>query len=145
MNVFTISLPPLRERKKDIPELAKHFLTLFADKTNKRISTIQPEVMEHLQAYDWKGNIRELKNTIERAVILEDTDHLNLSSLPFELQSSDTTSTDLLSSFRLATIEKLHIQKVLHHTKGNKTKTAELLGIGLTTLYRKMEEYNISG
>ena len=145
LNVFTISLPPLRERKKDIPELAKHFLTLFADKTNKRISTIQPEVMEHLQAYDWKGNIRELKNTIERAVILEDTDHLNLSSLPFELQSSDTTSTDLLSSFRLATIEKLHIQKVLHHTKGNKTKTAELLGIGLTTLYRKMEEYNISG
>ena len=145
LNVFTISLPPLRDRKKDIPGLAKHFLTLFADKTNKRISTIQPEVMEHLQAYDWKGNIRELKNTIERAVILEDNDQLTVSSLPFELQNIESGSGDISSAFHLSTIEKQHIQKVLHHTKGNKTKAAELLGIGLTTLYRKMEEYHISG
>ena len=100
--------------------------------------------MEHLQAHDWKGNIRELKNVIERAVILEDSNQLTLSSLPFELQNIETGSQDSLSAFNLSTIEKLHIQKVLHHTKGNKTKAAELLGIGLTTLYRKMEEYNIA-
>jgi DNA-binding NtrC family response regulator len=143
LNVFTISLPPLRERKKDIPELARHFLTLFADKTNKRISSIQSKAIEHLQFYEWKGNIRELKNAIERAVILEDSDQLTISSLPFELQHIETGSGDISSAFHLSTIEKQHIQKVLHHTKGNKTKTAELLGIGLTTLYRKMEEYHL--
>jgi len=144
LNVFTISLPPLRERKKDIPVLADHFLNLFADKTNKRINSIQPEVLKQLQAHDWKGNIRELKNTIERAVILEDSDQLTLSSLPFELQNIETNPHDNLSEFNLSTVEKLHIQKILHHTKGNKTKAAELLGIGLTTLYRKMEEYQIT-
>lgn len=144
LNVFVISLPPLRERKKDIPILADHFLNLFADKTNKRINSIQPEVLKQLQAHDWKGNIRELKNTIERAVILEETDQLSLSSLPLELQIVSPDKQEGLSSFNLATMEKLHIQKVLHHTKGNKTKTAELLGIGLTTLYRKMEEYDIA-
>jgi DNA-binding NtrC family response regulator len=144
LNVFTISLPPLRERKKDIPVLADHFLNLFADKTNKRINSIQPEVLKQLQAHDWKGNIRELKNTIERAVILEDSDQLTLSSLPFELQNIETNPHDNLSAFNLSTVEKLHIQKILHHTKGNKTKAAELLGIGLTTLYRKMEEYQIT-
>jgi two-component system NtrC family response regulator len=145
LNVFTISLPPLRERKKDIPALANYFLQLFSDKTNKRVSSIQPEVMNHLQAYNWKGNIRELKNTIERAVILEDNDQLTVSSLPFELQNIESGSGDISSAFHLSTREKQHIRKVLHHTKGNKTKTAELLGIGLTTLYRKMEEYHISG
>ncbi|HVT84223.1 MAG TPA: sigma-54 dependent transcriptional regulator [Chitinophagaceae bacterium] len=145
LNVFSISLPPLRERKKDIPELAYYFLQIFSDKTNKRINSIQTDVMNRLQAYNWKGNIRELKNTIERAVILEDGDQLTISALPFELQHIESDSGDISSAFHLSTIEKQHIQKVLHHTKGNKTKTAELLGIGLTTLYRKMEEYHISG
>jgi len=144
LNGFSVSLPPLRERKKDIQVLAKHFLTLFADKTNKRITGIQSDVLEHLQMHDWKGNIRELKNTIERAVILEDTDQLTLSSLPFELQSLTEDQQGGSSPFSLAGMEKLHIQKVLHRTKGNKTKAAELLGIGLTTLYRKMEEYKIT-
>jgi DNA-binding NtrC family response regulator len=144
LNVFSISLPPLRERKKDIPVLANHFLDLFADKTNKRITGIQPDVLKQLQRHDWKGNIRELKNAIERAVILEDADQLTLSSLPFELQSLTDDQQSDSSPFSLAGMEKLHIQKVLHHTKGNKTKASELLGIGLTTLYRKMEEYKIN-
>ena len=144
LNVFSISLPALRERKKDIPQLAEHFLQIFSDKTNKKITRIQADVTKQLQAYNWKGNIRELKNTIERAVILEDSDQLTLSSLPFELQNIDASSQDSSSAFTLSAIEKQHIQKILHHTKGNKTKTAELLGIGLTTLYRKMEEYHLS-
>ncbi len=144
LNVFSISLPPLRERKKDIPALADYFLNLFADKTNKKIIVIQPDVLKHLQLHDWKGNIRELKNAIERAVILEDSDQLTLSSLPFELQSLAEDQPASSSPFSLAGMEKLHIQKVLHHTKGNKTRAAELLGIGLTTLYRKMEEYKIA-
>lgn len=144
LHVFSIALPPLRERKKDIPALANYFLQIFSDKTNKKISTIHPDVMKQLQAYDWKGNIRELKNTIERAVILEDSDTLTVSSLPFEWQHLEPGPAGISSAFHLSTIEKQHIQKVLHHTKGNKTKTAELLGIGLTTLYRKMEEYQIT-
>ena len=144
LNVFSISLPSLRERKNDIPELANHFLNLFADKTNKRITGIQPEVMVHLQRHNWKGNIRELKNAIERAVIMEETHLLTLSSLPFELQILTKDQHGSSSPFSLNGMEKLHIQKILHNTKGNKTKAAELLGIGLTTLYRKLEEYDIS-
>ncbi len=91
---------------------------------------------------DWKGNIRELKNIIERACILENTERLTVGSLPLELQTT-TYKPQTLSAFTLASVEKLHIQRVLNHTKGNKTEAAKLLNIGLTTLYRKIEEYKI--
>ena len=97
--------------------------------------------MEH---YSWPGNIRELKNVIERAVILADNNTLSTENLPFEIQSaSPENSHPSLSNFSLANVEKLHIQKVLNYTNGNKTETARLLNIGLTTLYRKIEEYKI--
>ena len=140
LNVFTIQLPSLRERKEDIPLLAENFLKVFSDRTNKRIRGMSSELVRRLQQQEWKGNIRELKNVIERAVILTDGQQLGVEHLPLELQQ---TSSDL-SSLDLAHVERLHIQKVLHYTKGNKTRAAELLGIGLTTLYRKLEEYKIS-
>lgn len=104
--------------------------------------------MEALKQHSWKGNIRELRNVIERSVILSDTNELDMNSLPFELQSFSSTdslptSKGRLSSFELAAVEKAHIQKVLNYTNGNKTKTAELLGIALTTLYRKLSEYRL--
>ena len=142
INAFTISLPALRERKKDIPVLAKHFLSSFAQKTNTRIESMSPQFLEHLQQHDWKGNIRELKNIMERAVILADGPELTVSNLPPDLQNTSTHS-KTLSAFDLASVEKLHIQRVLNHTKGNKTETARLLNIGLTTLYRKIEEYGL--
>ena len=142
LNVFTIMLPALRDRKKDIPLLAKHFMQVFAQKTNGRVQSISKEFMEHLQNHDWKGNIRELKNIMERACILETDTELSINSLPLELQTT-TYKPQSLSAFDLASVEKLHIQRVLNHTKGNKTEAAKLLNIGLTTLYRKIEEYKI--
>ena len=144
LNVFTISLPPLRDRKKDIPVLAQFFLKVFAAKTNPAVETMSKEFMEHLQQCEWKGNIRELKNVIERAVILADGPELTLEDLPLELQAANLNSIKSLSSFDLASVEKLHIQRVLIHTKGNKTEAARLLNIGLTTLYRKIEEYTLA-
>jgi two-component system, NtrC family, response regulator len=139
LNVFTIQLPSLRERKEDIPLLANTFLKIFADRTNKRITGIDPMFMKHLQQQEWKGNIRELKNAIERAVILAEGDELRGEDVSFETQSGYDSF-----SFDLGSVEKSHIQRVLRYTKGNKTKAAELLGIGVTTLYRKLEEYKIA-
>ena len=102
---------------------------------------LEKEYLDALKNYRWPGNIRELKNVIERSVILEDNPILTLQSLPLELQLADQSTAN--NAFDLATIEKLHIQKVLAHTKGNKTEAAKLLNIGLTTLYRKIEEYKI--
>lgn len=140
LSVFQISLPSLQQRAKDIPALAKHFVAVFAAKTNKPVPVLQKEYLEALQQYGWPGNIRELKNVIERSVILENGNELTTSTLPFNMQhAADARS----SSFELAVVEKQHIQKVLQHTNGNKTETARLLGIGLTTLYRKIEEYHL--
>ena len=141
LNVFAIYLPALRDRKEDIPLLANNFLVIYAQRTIKRIGGISEDYLKHLMQHNWRGNIRELKNIIERSVILTDSNELTTDTLPVELLNS--LAGQALSSFNLCTIEKLHIQKVLQYTKGNKSKAAELLGIGLTTLYRKMEEYRI--
>ncbi|MEO6355715.1 MAG: sigma-54 dependent transcriptional regulator [Ferruginibacter sp.] len=143
INVFAITLPPLRDRKKDIPVLAAYFLQLFAQKTNARIVSMSKGFTERLQHHEWKGNIRELKNVIERAVILTEGNELTVDSLPLEMQQL-RYGQQTLSAFDLASVEKLHIQRVLNHTKGNKTETAKLLNIGLTTLYRKIEEYGLA-
>jgi two-component system NtrC family response regulator len=140
LNVFTINLPSLRDRVEDIPELANYFLSIYCHKTNKQLR-ISKEALALFRQYPWNGNIRELRNVLERASILTEGDEILPEHLPFEIQRQDTANTDNLS---LVSVEKHHIQKVLQHTKGNKTKTAEYLGIGLTTLYRKMEEYHIS-
>lgn len=141
---FQIHLPSLKERKADIGLLAKHFADVFTVKTKKGHVSINEDCIRALEQYLWPGNIRELKNVIERAVILTDSNSLTVESLPFEIQSSSNVNSDhSLSAFSLASIEKLHIQKVLNYTKGNKTETAKLLNIGLTTLYRKIEEYKI--
>ncbi len=142
LNVFTIQLPALRDRKKDIPDLANYFMRSFAKKAGQRITGISKDFMEHLQQHEWKGNIRELKNIIERAVILSNGPQLTVDSLPLELQTTNYKP-QTLSAFDLASVEKLHIQRVLNHTKGNKTEAAKLLNIGLTTLYRKIEEYGL--
>jgi len=144
LNVFSISLPSLRERKKDIPAIAEFYLRFFAAKASKHIDGMSKEFLERLQQHDWKGNTRELKNIIERAVILSDGGPLTLENLPADLQVIGLRSTGPISAFDLSSVEKLHIQRVLNHTRGNKTEAARLLNIGLTTLYRKIEEYKLS-
>ena len=143
LNVFTIHLPALRDRKKDIPILAKYFMHVYTQKTNPRVEKMSTEFTEHLQHHTWKGNIRELKNVIERAVILSNSSELSVESLPIELQTTSPKDHGSLSAFDLTSVEKLHIQRVLIHTKGNKTEASKLLNIGLTTLYRKIEEYGL--
>jgi len=143
INVFTIALPPLRERTKDIITLANFFMQQFARKTGKHIERMDENFQEKLQQHSWKGNIRELKNVLERAAILADDTVLSVAHLPIDIQLQKTASPHL-SAFDLASVEKLHIQKVLLHTNGNKTETARLLNIGLTTLYRKIEEYKLA-
>ncbi len=141
LSAFQISLPSLNERRKDIPLLAGWFLQQIAPKMNKRISGMTPAFLQALQQHSWKGNIRELRNVIERAAILTDTDILDTPVLPFDFQQG---TGEEASSLKLADMEKVHIIRVLAHAKGNKTLAAELMGIGLTTLYNKIKEYNIS-
>jgi two-component system, NtrC family, response regulator len=144
ISVFQIHLPPLRERVMDIEPLAQHFLQIFSFKTNKKLKSASTEFMEALKQHQWNGNIRELKNVIERSVILSN-DELTVEQLPSELVNTKNSNqkNKPLSAFELASVEKLHIQKVMNYTGGNKTKTAELLGIALTTLYRKISEYGL--
>ncbi|CAD7813193.1 Transcriptional regulatory protein ZraR [Chryseobacterium aquaeductus] len=145
INIFNIALPSLRERVSDIEELARHFLKTFSVKTGKKITSINPQYLDALKQHPWKGNIRELRNVIERSVILTDGSELDLISLPSDFQSltPDSSKGKTLSAFELASAEKVHIQKVINYTNGNKTETAKLLNIALTTLYRKLEEFQI--
>lgn len=143
LNIFGIYIPALRERVKDIAPLAKHFCILFSGKANKKELAVSPEFIEKLEAYHWPGNVRELKNIIERSVILTDGDTLLPDVLPHEIQHPSQKSEKTVSAFSLASVEKLQIQKVFNYTKGNKAETAHLLEIGIATLYRKLEEYNI--
>jgi DNA-binding NtrC family response regulator len=140
LNVFRVVLPPLRERTEDIPLLANHFLHFFSQKLNKKIQSFSKDAMKKLVNQYWKGNIRELRNIVERSVILSDNPTIEAQDLPIEVNANSDDNT----SFDLSEIEKRHIRKVLQFTRGNKTQAAELLGIGLTTLYRKMEEYMIT-
>ncbi|RWZ83194.1 MAG: sigma-54-dependent Fis family transcriptional regulator, partial [Hydrotalea sp. AMD] len=146
ISVFQIQLPSLRERIDDITLLANHFLQYFSEKTNKKITGIAPAYIQLLQKHTWKGNIRELKNIIERSVILTENNILEPTSLPVDFyQVPDLEMGNMpATSLELAAVEKAHIQKVLQYTRGNKTETARLLNIALTTLYRKIEEYKIT-
>ena len=141
LNVFTIILPSLRDRKKDIPLLADHFIQVYSQKSHSKLNEITPEFLDSLNNHPWKGNIRELKNIIERAVILAGDAALTIQHLPqdFFMFSAD----DMPSKFDLAAVETLHIKRVLQYTNNNKAEAARLLNIGLATLYRKIEEYSL--
>lgn len=140
ISVFEIGLPSLRERSEDIAAITGHFITYFNKQYGKEVKGVDKEVLRKLEAYSWPGNIRELKNTIERALILSENDLLGISDFPLWIRKHVPEETTM----ELSQIEKVHIQKVLRFTNGNKTKTAELLGIGLTTLYRKITEYGLN-
>ncbi|HPW63754.1 MAG TPA: sigma-54 dependent transcriptional regulator [Cyclobacteriaceae bacterium] len=139
LSVFEIRLPALRERKEDIPILTNHFIQRASAKNNKRIEGYDDRFITLLEQHHWKGNIRELKNVIERCIILSDETTLKANLLPYDFNLSETTE----DSLTLANSEKQHIQKVLSLTQGNKTKAAKLLDIGLTTLYQKIKDYNL--
>ena len=144
LSVFQITLPALRDRRKDIRLLAEYFMYYFGLKVKKQFAGLSEKLVEKLEAHSWPGNIRELKNIIERAVILADENILDESLLPYELQGQQMIkSGSLTSAFDLSAVEKLHIQKVLSHTHGNRAEAARLLNIGIATLYRKLKDYGM--
>ena len=143
LNIFGIPIPPLRERVKDIAPLVQYFCAYFAAKTNKKPMIIEDGFLAKLESHPWPGNVRELKNIIERSVILSNDDRLTVEELPYEMQQQMADNTKSMSAFSMQSVEKLHIQKVLNYTKGNKAETARLLEIGVATLYRKLEEYQL--
>lgn len=145
ISAFQIELPALRDRVVDIPLFVEQFAALFSVKAGKRIAGFSPDFIEALKRHTWHGNIRELRNIIERSVILATDNELTIECLPIELKShylSDKESST--STFDLANAEKMHIKKVMSYTNGNKTEAARLLNIALTTLYRKLAEYGLS-
>ena len=143
LNIFEINIPPLRERVKDIAPLVHYFVDKFSSSINKKTLQVDDSFLNKLEVYHWPGNVRELKNVIERAVILANDNLLTIDVLPYEMQHQTDNSIKSMSAFSMNSVEKLHIQKVLNHTKGNKAETARLLEIGIATLYRKLDEYNI--
>jgi len=141
LSVFSIQLPPLNQRIEDIPYLAEHFITHFSSKTGKKIIKAEKPFIDALKKHNWKGNIRELRNVIERAVILAEDDTINTDSLGVHfIQQKVGVNT---GTFKLKDVEQEHIKNVLKYCKGNKTKTAEMLDMGLTTLYNKIKEYDL--
>jgi DNA-binding NtrC family response regulator len=138
LNVVSIALPPLRQRKEDIPVLATHFLQKFVEENHKSISHISPEALEILIHYAWPGNVRELEHTIERAVILSIHPIILPEDLPRKMFEEIQGAEFLLSRepLSLKEVERQYVLKVLEQTKGNKKKASEILGIDRTTLYR---------
>ncbi len=153
LSVFSITVPPLRARAADVPALARHFLAGFAAKLKKRLPGLSPECLERLSRYPWPGNVRELRNVLERAAILApDGQELTPDDLPPEFQTgpaalagqlAQPVGADPALDRTLRAVEARHIQAVLTAAGGNKTEAARALGIGLTTLYRKVQEYGL--
>ena len=139
LNVVPIELPPLRERKEDIPLLAQHFLNKFALENKKEITEFSPEATEFLLGYDWPGNVRELENAIERAAILAKDSLITIADLP---QENMSLARSTMPEKNLREVEKEHILDVLGETGGNYSEAARLLGITRMTLYKKAREYS---
>ncbi|MEW6193709.1 MAG: sigma-54 dependent transcriptional regulator [Bacteroidota bacterium] len=146
LNINSINLPPLRERKGDIELLANYFLRKFNEKFGKQINRISDSVMNYLKSYAFPGNVRELMNIINSAIIVETSNELRKKSLPsYFLENNNSISTldEEIIPHSLSEIEKEHIIKVLEFTNNNRTKAAEILGISRVNLIAKVKKYNI--
>ncbi|HSG80719.1 MAG TPA: sigma-54 dependent transcriptional regulator [Gemmatimonadota bacterium] len=139
INVFTIHVPPLRERHGDIPPLARHFIEKYARAMGKREKAIAPEAEMVMMSYRWPGNVRELENAIERAMVVGKSDKIVPGDLPFRVEEGAGDPNDTT----LSAVEKLHIERVLAEMEGNVSRAAKALGIDRGTLYNKMKKYEI--
>ena len=145
LKVVTITVPPLRERVSDIPLLANAFLKEFGTENNKDITHIDREAMERLMNYDWPGNVRELKNIIESTVVMSTTATIEVADLPANIRGAEDPQPAHISQVgtSMEEVEREVITKTLGDTNGNKKRAAEILGIGLRTLYRKIQKYGL--
>lgn len=148
LSVFNIYIPPLRERREDIPLLFRHFVEKFSLKHNKKFPAIDKDLIDYITKLRWEGNIRQLENAVESAIIMCDSDTLNISHFSGIEFATDDEAVDLVDndftlSKAVARFEKQFIIKVLKHTGGNRTKAAKLMNISHRTLLYKMKEYGI--
>ena len=147
LNVYPIKLPPLRERREDIPLLAIHFLEIYKKRSGKNITGVTEKALARLRRYDWPGNVRELENAIERAVIITQGLMITVDDLPDGVRGAES-ETDARKSVEVeigATMDEVErrlILETLAYTRGDKSRTAQILGIGRKTLYRKLQQYN---
>jgi len=139
LNVFHIEIPPLRERREDIPLLVDHFARKFSREMNKKITRVSPAAMNALQQYNWPGNVRELENAVERAMVVAQEPELR--EQDFVLRSKNGASSGMGDVRSLEDVERLHILRVLEECGGNKTHAAEVLGIDRVTLHHKLKKY----
>jgi transcriptional regulator with PAS, ATPase and Fis domain len=137
INVFSITIPPLRERREDVPLLADYFLKKFTRSMNRRIESIAPATIQLLLNYDWPGNVRELQNAIERAVLVCKTPSIEPVDLPVRVNDARNAPTGKL----LAEIEQQHIKRMLEEAGWNVYRASRLLGIDRVTLYNKIKKY----
>jgi DNA-binding NtrC family response regulator len=147
LNVIPIHIPPLRDRKEDIPLLALHFLKKYAVENGKHLNDFSPEAMELLLKYDWPGNVRELENAVERAVIVAAGSLVHLENLTVEggvTVRGVSEFTSISGAATLEEVEKAHILKVLKANDLNVKKCSDILGIDRTTLYKRMKEYGVA-
>jgi len=140
LNVVTIELPPLRERREDIPLLAHYFLKKFVEENQKEITEFSPDATDFLLKYEWPGNVRELENAIERAVILAKNPSIEVTDLP---QGNLLTAGSTLQGEILKEVEKNHILKILTESRGNYSQAARILGISRMSLYNKVRTYGL--
>lgn len=148
LNVIPITIPPLRERAEDIPLLIEHFIDRFCQKAGRPAKEIAPDALELLRGYHWPGNVRELENTIERAILLSRAPRLERADFPERLAKSEPAGVVQQaqpSNPTLESIEKAYIHYVLTQTDGKKAEAARILGIDSSTLYRKLDRYNLKG
>jgi len=146
LNVVPVRLPPLRERKEDIPLLAEHFFRCYREKTRGSVKGFLPKTMDTMMRYDWPGNIRELENAIERAVLLCRGEYIMLEDLPLTVQGAQNGNQLMVSvpsGMTLRDVEREVIVQTLADTEGNRTQTARILGISRKTLQNKLKEYGI--
>jgi two-component system, NtrC family, response regulator HydG len=145
LSVVPINIPPLRERKEDIPQLLKHFLQKYNQKLSKDIRGFTNEAKKAIIDYDWPGNIRELENTIERAVVLTRGNKVGLDDLIYHGIGSSRSMVHSVGGRQktLEEVEKEYIKSVLKSQHGNKSRTARILGIDRKTLYSKIKKYKI--
>jgi len=141
LNVFSIIIPPLRERRPDIPLLASFFINKFSTVMNKPIKKVSKEAMEFLTNHDWPGNVRELENAIERAMVVGKTNSIAVDDLPFHLSNNNFEFNSDEKS--LASIERNYILKILNENSWNISKTAQMLEIDRATLYNKISKYSL--
>jgi two-component system response regulator HydG len=143
LNVVSINIPPLRERRDDIPLLADHFLKMFASKNNKQIKGFTPKAMDRIIRYMWPGNVRQLMNAIESAVVLSQSPYIDENDLPLPMQEKIPSKKEIyeLGNMTLEEVEKMVILRTLRLTGGNKSETARKLGITRKTLNEKLKRY----